>query len=147
MIGIPNALIRYLTEQDPDQQFEVKIHRERRSLNANNYAWALISKIADIMNMSKDETYRAMLKDYGQSEMITLVKGIQISGYIKYYEKAGETIINGQEAEHYLVFKGSSEMDTKEMSILLDGIVQEAKSLGIETLDDAEIKRLEEGWK
>lgn len=38
-------------------------------------------------------------------------------------------------------------MDTKQMSILIDGIVQEAKQLDIETLPPAELTRLKEGWK
>lgn len=147
MIGKPDAIIRWLTEQDRETEFEIKKHRKKRSLNANNYAWALITQIADRMNLSKEETYLQMLQDYGQSEMITLVKGINIDGYIKYYKKAGESVINGTEAVHYLVYKGSSEMDTKEMAILIDGIVQEAKNLGIQTLEDAEIERLKEGWK
>jgi hypothetical protein len=34
-------------------------------------------------------------------------------------------------------------MDTKEMSILIDGIVSEAKEMGIETLTPDELARIE----
>lgn len=151
MIGKPDAIIRWLTEQDRETEFEIKKYHKKRSLNANNYAWALITQIADRLSndkltLTKEEVYLRMLQDYGQSEMITLVKGINIDGYIKYYKKAGESVINGTEAVHYLVYKGSSEMDSKEMAILIDGIVQEAKNLGIQTLEDAEIERLKKGW-
>lgn len=88
-----------------------------------------------------------MLKDYGQSEMITVTENVKIENYIKYYELAGESILNGQKAIHYRIFKGSSEMDTKEMSQLLDGIIQEAENLEIQTLRSEEIERLKGEWK
>ena len=40
------------------------------------------------------------------------------------------------------MFEGSSEMDSREMAILLDGVVQEAEQLGIPTLTPNEIARL-----
>ena len=47
----------------------------------------------------------------------------------------------------YKVIKGSSEYDTKEMSVFIDGIVQEAEQLGIDTLPPAEIERLKGLWR
>ena len=47
MIGTPKELIRWLLEQDPEKRFEVEEHHEKRSLQANAYAWVLIQKIAD----------------------------------------------------------------------------------------------------
>ena len=67
-------------------------------------------------------------------------------GYFKYYKLAGTSILNGKEFNHYKIYKGSSEYDTKEMSILLNGVVQEAKNLGIKTKDDIELERLLEEW-
>ena len=37
-------------------------HKEKRSLNANAYAWFLIGKIADALRIGKDEAYLNMLK-------------------------------------------------------------------------------------
>lgn len=34
----------------------------------------------------------------------------------------------------YIFMRGSHDYDTKEMTILLDGMIQEAQSVGIETL-------------
>lgn len=47
---------------------EIKQHREKRSLDANAYAWVLITKIADVLRASKETTYIEMLKRYGQRE-------------------------------------------------------------------------------
>lgn len=133
---------------DKDVRIDIKQYRERRSLNANNYAWELITKLAESQGMSKEKMYLFMLKDYGQSAMISVYSDIDITGYgIKYYEEAGQSTLNGKDFTHYKVYKGSSEFDTKEMSIFIDGIVHECKNLGIETMTPNQILELEEAWR
>ena len=133
---------------DKDTVYDVKIdkHREKRSLNANDYLWKLVTEIGNVLNKSKEEVYLQMLIDYGQSEMVSILSEIDVKGYFKYYKLAGTSILNGKEFNHYKIYKGSSEYDTKEMSILLNGVVQEAKNLGIKTKDDIELERLLEEW-
>ncbi len=133
---------------DKDTVYDVKInkHREKRSLNANAYLWKLVTEIGNVLNKSKEEVYLQMLIDYGQSEMVSILSEIDVKGYFKYYKLAGTSILNGKEFNHYKIYKGSSEYDTKEMSILLNGVVQEAKNLGIKTKDDIESERLVEEW-
>ena len=133
---------------DKDTIYDVKIdkHREKRSLNANAYLWKLVTEIGNILNKSKEEVYLQMLIDYGQSEMISILSEINVKGYFKYYKLAGTSILNGKEFNHYKIYKGSSEYNTKEMSILLEGAVQEAKNLGIKTKEDYEIEKLIEEW-
>lgn len=133
---------------DKDTVYDVKIdkHREKRSLNANAYLWKLATEIGNVLNKSKEEVYLQMLIDYGQSEMVSILSEIDVKGYFKYYKLAGTSILNGKEFNHYKIYKGSSEYDTKEMSILLNGVVQEAKNLGIKTKDDIEVERLVEEW-
>lgn len=126
---------------------ELKKPSKHRSLNSNNYAWHLISEIADKMRMDKENVYLEMLKSYGKSEMISVMSKIDVSKFLKYYEKAGTTILKDKEFTHYKVYIGTSEYDTKQMSIFLDGVVQEAKNLGIETLTLDELSRLKEEWK
>lgn len=147
MIGKPEEIIRWLFNQDRDKVFEVKEHHEKRSLNANAYAWSLIGKIADVVRSSKDEVYLTMLKRYGQSEMVSVLSYIDVSGYFKYYEEVGRATLQGKEFTHYRVYKGSSEYDSREMSILIDGIVSEAKELDIETLPPYEVNRLKSMWR
>lgn len=134
---------------DKDTVYDVKIdkHREKRSLNANAYLWKLVTEIGNVLNKSKEEVYLQMLIDYGQSEMVSILSEIDVKGYFKYYKLAGTSILNGKEFNHYKIYKGSSEYDTKEMSILLEGVVQEAKNLGIKTKDDIELERLIKEWE
>lgn len=125
---------------------EVKPYRERRSLNANAYAWSLIGQIADIVRAGKDEIYLKLLKRYGQSELISVLSHVPIGNYVKYYEEAGESKLNGKMFTHYRVFKGSSEFDTREMSIFIDGVVSEAKDLGIQTETPNQLAEMKARW-
>lgn len=138
-------LVDEMREKDK-LSIEIKPHRERRSLNANAYAWKLIGEIADIMRAGKDEVYLFMLKRYGQSELISVLSHVPIGNYVKYYEEAGESKLNGKMFKHYRVYKGSSEFDTREMSILIDGVVSEAKELGIQTETPNQIAEMKARW-
>lgn len=146
MVGNAIQIIQWLYNQDKDKRFDIKEHKEKRSLNANNYAWKLITEIANVLRKSKEEVYLEMLKSYGQCEMISIVSSVDVKGYFKYYEEAGRSFLNGKEFTHYKIYKGSSEFNTKEMSILIDGIVQEAKNLDIETMTPSQIAELKSLW-
>lgn len=146
MTGKSLEIIQWLFNQDKEKVFEIKEHKEKRSLNSNSYAWALIGKMADVLRVDKESIYLLMLKRYGQSEIVSVLSHININGYFKYFEVAGTSTLNGKEFTHYKVFKGSSEYDTKEMSILIDGIVEEAKELDIEVLPPDEIEKLKSLW-
>ena len=147
MIGTAKEIIAFLLDQDKEKQFEIKEHKKKRSLNANAYLWALLNKIANATRLSKEEVYLQMLKDYGQSEVISLLSDINVEGYFKYYEVIGESMLNGKEFKHIKIYKGSSEFDTSEMAILLDGVIHEAEQLGIETLTESEVNHLKEMWR
>ena len=146
MTGNAIQIIQWLYNQDKDKRFDIKEHKEKRSLNANNYAWKLITEIANVLRKSKEEVYLEMLKSYGQCEMISIVSSIDVKGYFKYYEEAGRSFLNGKEFTHYKIYKGSSDFNTKEMSILIDGIVQEAKQLGIETMTPSQLAESKSLW-
>lgn len=122
--------------------------KKRRSLNANSYAWVLITEIANKLRASKEEVYLQMLKRYSQSSVVSIVdEAVPIFlKSVKYAEEFGKGTINGKEFTHIKVYMGSSEMDTKEMAILIDGIVSEATELKIPTMTPSEIERIKEQW-
>lgn len=142
MIGNAEAIIQYLFQQDREKVFEVREYKQKRSLTQNAYFWVLVNEIANVTRQSKDEIHLQMLKEYGQNQVISVQSNIDISKFIKYFEEIGHGRVNGKDFTHYRVFEGSSEMDSREMAILLDGVVQEAEQLGIPTLTPAEIARL-----
>lgn len=146
MVGTIEQIIQYLFIQDRTKKYEVKEYKRKRSLNANNYFWELTTELANVLRTDKEEMYLRLLQRYGQSEMVSVVADIDVKPYFKYYSEAGESILNGKTFKHYKVYKGSSEMDSKEMSILIDGLVSECKSQNIPTKPKAEIKSLLESW-
>ncbi len=140
-----NTLDELLNEKLLD--IEAKKHRNKRSTNANSYAWKLITEIADVLRISKDKLYEDMLYEYGQVRMYPTLKNETPEGFFKYYRFFQDGYLNGKECDWYKVAKGSSEFDTKEMSIFIDGIVQVAKELDIETMTPEELNRLKEEWR
>lgn len=142
--GKPIQLIEWLAQQPQDKEFQISPYHQKRSLAANAYAWVLITQIAEAMTppQSKDAVYLTMLKRYGQAEFVSVLSGINIQGFFKYYEEYGKGHVEGREFTHYKIYKGSSEFDAREMNILLEGIIQEAKDLGIETITPEEKERM-----
>lgn len=125
-------------------------YKEKRSLDANAYAWVLFTKIAEVVESSKDDVYEEMLQKYGylyQDEdgylPITVAAEVDMSkiqGHWKFYKGNGKF-------SSYLMIKGSSEYNTAEMAKFIDAVVLEAKDLGIETLPPAELERMVSLWQ
>lgn len=128
---------------------EIKKHREKRSLDQNAYMWKLIYEIASALETDKDSVYLTMLKRYGIYTTMTANKKAvdRIMQQWKTVEVVDEKQQEGHEIVKLLCYYGSSTYNTKEMSVLLDGVVSEAKELGIETLDDIEYKRMMEEYE
>ena len=144
IIGTPKQLIAKILYLDETKKYELKPYKKKRSNNANSYLWVLVNEIGNVLRKSKEEVYLQMLKDYGQSTIVSVLSNIDINGYFKYYEKLAKATIKDKEFTHYKIFKGSSEYNTEQMNILLTGVVEEAKQLNIETLTPEELQRLKE---
>lgn len=142
MTGNSLQIIQWLYGFDKEKLFDIKEHKEKRKPSQNSYAWVLMNEIANRLRKSKEEVYFDMLKSYGQMSEISMLSSINPSGYFKYYDIVSKRIFNNNEFTIYRIYKGSSEYDTKEMSIFIDGVVQEAKQLGIPTLTPNELLEL-----
>ena len=142
-----------------DLCIEIKPVRKSRSLKANNYAWTLITELANKMRTSKDDCYLLMLQRYGQpllnedgsAVMISALSSIPQSTLIEHIGYvapiATKGYVDGKEFTHYRVLKGSHEFDTREMSIFIDGIVSECKEQGIETLPPDQLEHMKSTWR
>ena len=80
--AILNRVVRLLHK---DLSVEIKETRERRSLEQNAKAWALMGEMAHILGASKDDIYLEMLRRYGQSVIVTTKKDIPLDRVCKYY--------------------------------------------------------------
>lgn len=133
-----------------DLAVELKQYRAKRSLDANAYFHVLVGKIADALTISKAKAKNVLICKYGQPQLLP-------DGSIMVYKSnAPEEFMWEQESTHaipvkyeekatfYKIYRGSHTYDTKEMSVLIDGTVADAKELGIETLPPAELARMKE---
>jgi len=130
---------------------DIKQHRKKRSLDANSYAWVIITKIADALKTSKDEVYIEMLKRYGQREPKLLSVVADAADMIyratnNHCTEVGESELNGKLFKHLAILIGSSQYDSKDMATLIDGIISEAKELGIETMTENEKREMLSKW-
>lgn len=152
MIGTPEELSKYLWQLDKDKQYELKEHKRKRSLDANSYCWVLCKKIADALRITKEEVYRKAINEVGKFEILP-IKDEAVRTFINAWSSKGIgwicEVFNKSKLDGYtnvIAYYGSSIYDTKEMSILIDNIVQEAKHLGIDTMTPDEIENLKSLW-
>lgn len=142
MIGTIKQLMVWLSMQ-PDGMYEVKPYHDKRSLNANSYFYVLQNKLAQALKTSNDELHEQLIKRYADATLITLPESENIKGIVKYYDVYKKGEIKGIPAIIYKAYKPSHEMNTKEFSRLLDGIISECKEVGIETKTPEELMLLE----
>ena len=131
----------------------IKLHREKRSLDANAYAWVLIDRLAEKVGLPKTEIYRQYIREIGG-----------VSETVCVLEKAAEKLVDGWEKHgigwqtetvqskidgcvNVILYFGSSTYDTAQMSRLIDLIVHDCKEQGIETMTPFELDALKERWR
>ena len=125
-----------------------KQYRKKRSLDANAYLWVLLQKLAEVLKSDKWSIYLQMLRRYGQFTYIVVKPGAveAVKKQWRECEEVGEIDVNGTKAVQMLCYDGSSTYDSREMSVLIDGVVSEGQELGIETLPPTELQKMKESW-
>ena len=141
--GSPGRLIAWLYDQDREKTFEVKEVRKRRSRSQNSYYWELNDKLADVLRMERMELHFQMLRSYAPCEVMSVLESVPLDDYFTYYEVFAHGTLRGRQYKHVRIYKRSSRMDSREFSRLLDGIIQECRQQGIDTLTPDEIARLD----
>ena len=127
---------------------EITIRRKRRSLNANAYLWQVLGQMAAVLRTDKDEVYLTMLERYGVYTHVC-VKPAAVERVKQEWRAArelGELTINGQKAVQLQCYFGSHTYNSKEFSVLLNGVLDEAKELGIEIRSEADKDLLLKEW-
>lgn len=132
---------------------ELKEHREKRSLDANSYCWALMDKLAKEVGSTKNEIYRLKVREVGPYKDFTLTED-EARTFRAAWEKIGEAWLTeqldfDQDGDRLVIraYYGSSTYNTKQMSRLIDSVVEDCRAVGIETQTDRELSLLKEDWK
>lgn len=134
--GDITAIEKYV---DKDMSIDLKQWRARRSKSANALLWACLGEVAEALGGDKWDYYLQALRKYGQYTMIE-VREDAVEKFRTYYR---ECDVVGQKGDmvHLLCYYGSSCYNSKEFSILLDGVIDDMKAAGLPTPTSAEMQR------
>ena len=156
MVGTANKLITYLIEQTKDKEFELKEYTEKRSLNANAYCWVLCDKIAKELSKegtvtTKEIVYKDAITQIGSFEPM-IIEEKAFENFERIWSRQGlgfivQEVSRKDKCIRVNCYYGSSTYNTKEMSLLINLLVELAESLNIETKSENEINSLLEKWK
>ena len=154
-VRIIAELASYIDSLDEDREYilTVKEYREKRSLNANAYAWTLLDKLAERLSMAKTEIYRAYVKEIGGNNYLVCCINEAVDDLCRDWTSKGigwvaeceDSKLEG--CTNVRLYYGSSQYDTAQMSRLINLIVEDCKTYGIETLTPEEIERLNAEWR
>lgn len=129
--------------------YEIVKAKKKRSLDANAYCWSLCQQIGQAVGISKDEVYRRALRD-GNAFEILAIQQDAVDGFARHWQSNGigwfVVIQNTRNGTTFVqAYYGSSVFDTAEMSALIDDLLQEAESIGLDVASD-QVKSLLEDW-
>ena len=145
-----SALIELESLQSAEKlEIDVKQYRKKRSRDANGMLWACLGEIAVATRADKWDIYLLMLKRYGKFTYVC-VKPEAVEDLKRQWretEVVGDITINGKKAVQVLCYFGSSTYNTKEFSVLLDGVISEMQDLGLQPPPSQEMKRALEIWE
>lgn len=144
------ALEEYEALRDQDLDILVEKHRNHRSHDANAYFWQLVDKIGKVLRSDKWDIYLLQLSRWGVFNDVIIQERAYptLQTHFRYTEILREDEDEDPETEQLIkwltvrCYYGSSDYNTKEMSELIEGTVEDAKALGIETRPEAEIARM-----
>lgn len=122
-------------------EISIKKWRAKRSSDANKYFHLLVNEIALAKGLPDDQVKIDLITQFGTYardddgnligfKLPASVDVGQIYPYTRMYKEIEE---NGKRYKCYLVFKRSSDMDTKEFSHLIEGTIEVAQDLNIDT--------------
>lgn len=154
-LQVPKIAVNDLFKlKDDDLDVEIKKHREKRSLTANSYLWVLCRELAKTMESTTSmfDVYKIKLREYS-SWWDEIIVSDKIFNYLKKQENeehAEFRVVDELERKgnkvRARVYLGSSKFDSKEMSRVIDGLVQDCKEQGIDTMPPDELERLIGEW-
>ena len=127
---------------------ECKEYRKKRSLDANGMLWAICTQIANAIKSSKDEVYLTMLERYGVfTHVIVKPEAVErIKQEWRTCRVLGEVTVNGKTGVQIQCYYGSHLYDSKEFSVLLEGVISEAREMGIEVISEQDKQLLIQEW-
>jgi hypothetical protein len=129
----------YKRLKEEEVEVVIKKFRKSRSLDSNALCWAICQEIASAIKppITKEEVYRKAIRDVGEYVPLP-IKEIGVETFCARWALKGvgwfaEVTDDSKIPGYKLVFAyyGTSTYDTKEMSTLLEYLVDDAQQMGI----------------
>ena len=136
------------------QEGDYKIQKAKKPVtrDARAYAWVLIDKLAASLRLGKEEFYRNTLRDIGGNTETVCVQEKAYESLKQRWESNGL----GWQVEQMpstipkcvvaVMYYGISAFDRKEMSVLIDRLVQDCQAVGIETMPKEKLDAMMEAF-
>ena len=149
-------IMEFVNTLEDDKEYEISIDKEKRkrSNDANAYYWQLVGQLSAKLNIPPKDIYRSHIKDVGGNYEIVPIREDAVDFWVKAWEGKGlgwcSEVIGESKLRGYMnviCYYGSSTYDTKQMTRLIDLVVQDCKAQGIETMTPAELESLVGGLK
>ena len=127
-------------------------HQEKRSNNANSYFHVLCSKIAGKLGTSITHEKNRLIREYGCFEYFdgkipTITMKPEYEDPMLDMDGLHVRVVSRDyDSIRFGLMRGSHLYNTEEMSRLIDGTVEEAKELGIETMTPEALERMKALW-
>ena len=142
--------LQMVDELHNEEKLTIKVSKatKKRSLDANSYYWLLLDKLSKVLKISKPHCHNLMLRRYGVAE--------DFDGQVAYWvlpdtdeaeRKADEAetyhirptsqVKEGKDGvmyRTYILLKGSHDYTREEFTTLLEGLIDECRNVGIETM-------------
>ena len=138
--------------EDKEYRIEIKEYKEKRSLNANAYAWKLLDMLAEKLRIGKTDLYRNYIREIGGNSYLVCCTDSAVSDLCRDWASKGLGWLADTEPSkipactNVRLYYGSSSYDTAQMSRLIELIVADCKENDIPTWDEDELQSLCDKW-
>lgn len=120
-------------------EIEVKVYRSKRSIEQNRLLWVLLGKLAMAVSgrknkVSSEDCYCMILEEANVAcdYLLALPEAEpMIRQSFRVVRKVGEREVNGKTLNLYQYFIGSSKYNTKEMTELIEAVLDKLAELGV----------------
>lgn len=141
MIGNKKKIINFLIDKNDDKEYEIKEYNKKRTLSQNSYYYELLGKLSKKMRIPSEELHFELIKKSCPFEDYLVPDEANLRG-IKYYEVLNKRKVNDKLFKVIRTYVGSSSLDTIEMGMLLDNLIEECHDQDIETMTPEQIAKL-----
>lgn len=154
--SVLNGLDKIQCDLSPELQIRITKKKKRRSMSANDYLWVLCTKIAETLQdngtiITKEDVYRKHIKEVGAYEPLA----IRESAVERFCQSWGYNgtgwfceIVDSSlpKCKKIFAYYGSSTYDSQQMNRLINSVLEDCISLGVDTMPQAELDSLLREW-